>query len=112
MAIRHHTYRGAAPLNKEDKMACKVESHNKECMHEFHNKHICYLKMQGLDDILKSVTDKPTVECRHCGAKANSLEYICAASLEEDAPSVEGGHGTVDVDEVGKPHEGGMANKP
>jgi len=113
MAISHHNNRGVAPRKKEDKMGCKTESQNKQCCKdESHNKHICYLKMNGLDDILKSVTDKPTVECRHCGAKANSLEYICAASLEEDAPSVEGGHGTVDVDEVGKPHEGGMANKP
>jgi len=95
----------AGKVGSNEKKACDVESHNM---------HICYLKMQGqgMDDCLKSVTDKPTVECRHCGAKANSLEYVCAASLEEDAPSVEGGHGTVDLDEVGKPHEGGMANKP
>jgi hypothetical protein len=95
-------------------MACKVvESHgNKECKVEAHNEHICFLKMNGLDDILKKVTDNPTVECKHCGAKANSMQYVCAASLEEDAPSVEGGHGMVDVEEVGKPHEGGMPNKP
>jgi hypothetical protein len=94
----------------EDKMGCKTESQNKQCCKvESHNKHICYLKMNGLDDILKSVTDKPTVQCKHCGAKANSMENVCAASLEEDAPSVEGGHGTVGIDEVGKPHEGGKA---
>jgi hypothetical protein len=40
------------------------------------------------------------------------MEYVCAASLEDDAPSVEGGHGSVDVAEVGKPHEGGTAKKP
>jgi len=96
-------------------MGCKSETQNKQdCICESHNKHICYLKMQGLefDDCLKSVTDNPTVECKHCGAKANSMEFVCAAALEEDAPSVEGGHGTVDLEEVGKPHEGGMANKP
>jgi hypothetical protein len=82
-------------------MECKVESHNMHC---------CYLKLHGLDDSLKSVTDNPTVECRHCGAKANSLEYVCAAYLEDDAPNVEGGHGTVDIDEVGKIHEGGRAD--
>jgi hypothetical protein len=109
MAISHHNNRGVAPRKKEDKMGCKTESHNKDCKLESHNKHICYLKMNGLDDILKSVTDKPTVECRQCGAKANSMEYVCAASLEEDAPSVEGGHGAVGIDEVGKPHEGGKA---
>jgi len=98
---------------KEEKMDCKAESNDKkECNVESHNKHVCYLKMNGLDDILKSVTNIPTVECKHCGAKANSAEFICAASLEEDAPNVEGGHGTVDLDEVGKPHEGGLANKP
>jgi len=95
-------------------MACKgVETHgNKECKVESHNEHICFLKMNGLDDILKKVSDNPTVECKHCGAKANSMQYVCAASLEDDAPSVEGGHGTVDVEEAGKPHEGGIANKP
>ena len=96
-------------------MGCKDESLKKECCKdESHNKHVCFLKAQGLefDDCLKSVTDKPTVECRHCGAKANSMEYVCAASLEDDAPSVEGGHGSVDVGEVGKPHEGSMAKKP
>jgi hypothetical protein len=112
MAIRHQNNMGIAPRFKEVKMACKGESHNKECKGESHNKHICYLKMNGLDDILKRVTDKPTVECKHCGAKANSMEYVCAASLEDDAPSVEGGHGTVDVEEAGKPHEGGRVNKP
>jgi len=91
-------------------MACKVESNDKpNCGVESHSKHICYLKMQGLEECLMSVTDNPKVECRHCGAKANSMENVCAASLEDDAPSVEGGHGTVELDEVGKPHEGGPA---
>ena len=95
-------------------MGCKVVETDgkKECKVEAHNEHICFLKMNGLDDILARVTDNPTVECRHCGAKANSMEYVCAASLEDDAPCVEGGHGTVDVDEVGKPHEGGKAKLP
>jgi hypothetical protein len=81
-----------------------------ECKVEAHNKHICYLKLHRLDDCLKGVTDNPTVECKHCGAKANSLEYVCAADLEEDAPNVEGGHGTVDFDEVGRPHAGEKKN--
>jgi hypothetical protein len=101
--LRHHNNRGANHRFKEEQMECKVESHKK---------HMCYLKMQGLNDCLKSVSDNPTVECRHCGAKANSMEFVCAASLEEDAPNVEGGHGTVDMGEVGMPHEGGQANKP
>ena len=82
-----------------------------ECNVDSHKMHMCYLKAQGMDDCIKSIADNPTVECRHCGAKANSMEYVCAASLEEDAPNVEGGHGTVGIDEVGKLHEGGSANK-
>jgi hypothetical protein len=62
--------------------------------------------MKGMDDCIKSITDNPTVECRHCGARANSLQYICAANLEDDAPNVEGGHGSIDLDEVGMPHAG------
>jgi hypothetical protein len=76
------------------------------CNCESHNMHICHLKSQGQDECIRSITDNPTVECRHCGAKANSLQYICAAHLGQDAPNVEGGHGIVGLDEVGKPHAG------
>lgn len=76
------------------------------CNCESHTMHICYLKSHGQDDCIKTLTDNPTVECRQCGAKANSLEYICAAHLGEDAPNVEGGHGSVELDEIGKLHEG------
>jgi hypothetical protein len=92
-----HTNMGVAQRFKEEKMECKVEAHKM---------HMCSLKMQGLNDIIKSVSNNPTVECKQCGAKANSLEYVCAAHLGEDAPNVEGGHGIVDVEEVGKPHAG------
>ena len=77
-----------------------------ECNVESHKMHMCSLKMKGMDDCIKSITDNPTVECRHCGARANSLQYICAANLEDDAPNVEGGHGSIDLDEVGMPHAG------
>lgn len=80
------------------------------CTSEGHKKHICYLTSHGMEDCLRSATDKPTVECRHCGAKANSLEYVCAAHLGADAPNVEGGHGSVDLDEIGKPHAGRRPN--
>jgi len=76
------------------------------CNCESHKMHICYLKSQGREDCIKSLTDKPTVECRQCGARANSLEYLCAAHLGEDAPNVEGGHGSIGLEEVGKPHAG------
>lgn len=76
------------------------------CNSESHKTHICYLKAQGQEECIRSITDNPTVECRHCGAKANSLEYICAAHLGQEAPNVEGGHGSVSLDEIGKPHAG------
>lgn len=76
------------------------------CDDKNHQMHMCALKQQGMDDCIKELSDKPTVECRQCGAKANSSKNLCAAHLGEWAPSVEGGHGTVGLDEVGKPHEG------
>ena len=76
------------------------------CDSENHQKHMCVLKRQGLDDCIKSFSDNPTVECRSCGAKANSSKNLCAAHLVETAPSVEGGHGSVSVEDVGKPHAG------
>lgn len=79
------------------------------CDSENHDKHMCALKRQGLDDCIKSLSDKPTVECRKCGAKANSSENLCAAHLGEWAPNVEGGHGSVGLEDVGKPHEGSDA---
>ncbi|GAM11473.1 hypothetical protein OR1_03789 [Geobacter sp. OR-1] len=76
------------------------------CTCESHNMHICYLKTHGEEECLKSVSDNPTVTCRHCGAQANSVQYVCAAHLGSDAPNVEGGHGALDLGEVGKPHVG------
>ena len=76
------------------------------CNCESHTKHICYLKFQGLNDCIKTLTDNPAVECRQCGAKANSSEYVCAAHLKQDAPNVEGGHGMVGLEDVGKVHSG------
>jgi hypothetical protein len=68
--------------------------------------HICALKRQGLDEYVKNFSDRPTVQCRKCGAKANSSKNLCAAHLMECAPSVEGGHGSVALEDVGKPHAG------
>lgn len=76
------------------------------CTCESHTKHICYLKSKGLDDCIAAVTDNPKVECRQCGAHANSAEYLCAAHLKQDAPNVEGGHGIVGIEEIGKQHAG------
>jgi hypothetical protein len=76
------------------------------CDSESHRLHICSLKLHGQQDRVKCLTDCPTVQCRQCGVKANSVEYICAAHLQQDAPNVEGGHGTVELDEIGKAHSG------
>ena len=76
------------------------------CDSQQHKMHMCALRAEGLDDCIKSLSDKPTVECRQCGAKANSLENVCAAHMEEEAPNVEGGHGSVGLEDVGKPHAG------
>ena len=73
---------------------------------------ICVLsKDRGLDDCISTLSDNPTVECSQCGAKANSSENLCAAHLRDSAPNVEGGHGTVGIEEVGKPHEGSAAGE-
>ena len=76
------------------------------CDSENHQKHMCALKRQGLDDCIQALSDRPTVECRSCGSKANSSKNLCAAHLMDTAPPVEGGHGSVPIEEVGKPHEG------
>jgi hypothetical protein len=76
------------------------------CEDKNHQMHMCALKAQGMDEYIKKYSDHPTVECKKCGAKANSSKNLCAAHLMDCAPSVEGGHGTVGLEEVGKPHEG------
>lgn len=81
------------------------------CVSKQHQMHMCALKAQGLDDCIKSFSDNPTVECRKCGARANSSKNLCAAHLGDWAPNVEGGHGTVGLEDVGKPHEGAEPGK-
>ena len=76
------------------------------CTGKDHSKHMCALKAQGLEDCIKSLSDKPVIACKHCGAKANSIANICAAHLGATAPNTEGGHDTVSIADVGKPHAG------
>ncbi len=76
------------------------------CDSDNHSEHMCALKLNGLEDRVRSLADNPSVQCKHCGAKANSIKNICAAHLGADAPSIEGGHGSVDLEDVGKPHAG------
>lgn len=53
----------------EDVMACNIEQHKM---------HMCALKAENNDECIKSLSDKPTVECGNCGAKANSPDNLCA----------------------------------
>jgi hypothetical protein len=76
------------------------------CDSKNHSMHMCVLKAQGKDDCIRDLSDQPTVECKKCGAKANSVKNLCAAHLLHDAPSVEGGHGSVSLADIGKPHAG------
>ena len=76
------------------------------CNDKAHPMHMCSLKAEGRLDLVERFSTPPEVTCKHCGAKAASLEYVCAAHLGDQAPNVEGGHGNVELDEVGKPHAG------
>lgn len=76
------------------------------CNSETHHLHMCALRAQGKTDLIAELSDHPTVECRQCGARANGVENLCAAHLLDEAPNVEGGHGAVGLEEVGRPHEG------
>lgn len=76
------------------------------CDSKDHSKHMCALKAQGLVDCIKAFSENPTIECQYCGAKANSIRHVCAAHLLDTAPNVEGGHGIVPIEDIGKPHAG------
>jgi hypothetical protein len=67
------------------------------------SKHMCVLKEQGLDDCIETLSDKPVVECRHCGARANSIRNICAAHFGERAPAGAGGQGLIGPAGAGTP---------
>jgi hypothetical protein len=58
-------------MNKrtEDVMACNIEQHKM---------HMCALKAEKNDECIKTLSDKPTVVCGNCGAKANSPDNVCA----------------------------------
>ncbi len=45
------------------------------------HKHMCTLIAQQRAESIKYLSDRPVVECKHCGAKANSLKNICATSF-------------------------------
>ncbi len=76
------------------------------CTCESHNMYMCVLKAQGNEELIRSLSMNPMVECRQCGAKADSVRNLCAAHLCGEAPNVEGGHGSVNLEDIGKPHAG------
>jgi len=75
------------------------------CDPKKHQMLMCALKAQGLDDCIKSFSNKPTVECRKCGVRANNSKNLCSVHVGDWAQNVEGGHGTVGLSEVCKRHE-------
>jgi hypothetical protein len=60
---------GNPKKSKEATMACDIESHKK---------HMCALKAEGNVECILSLSDKPTMECGNCGAKANEAKNLCA----------------------------------
>ena len=76
------------------------------CDSKNHSMHMCALKTQGKDDCIRDLSDNPRVQCRKCGAKANNVKNLCGAHLLDEAPNVEGGHGVLGLDQIGKPHAG------
>ena len=49
----------------------------KACSSKDHSKHICVLVQQELHACIDSLSDRPVVECNHCGAKANQHKNVC-----------------------------------
>ena len=76
------------------------------CDSKDHRKHMCALKAQGQENSIQELSNNPTIECKHCGAKANSIKNVCAAHLIDTAPNVEGGHGNVSFEDIGQAHAG------
>ncbi len=81
------------------------------CNSPSHENHMCALRERGEHELIKKLSDRPTTACRYCGALANSVENICAAHLKDSAPNIEGGHGYVGFNEIGKLHHAGDEKK-
>jgi len=54
---------------KEGKMGCDSENHKE---------HMCALSAANRIEQIRCLSDKSTVECANCGAKANSPENVCS----------------------------------
>ncbi len=47
------------------------------CSLEEHKMHLCAMQSQDNQECIRSLTDKPTVECVNCGALANDPQNVC-----------------------------------
>lgn len=48
------------------------------CDSENHKEHMCALSAANRIEQIRCLSDKSTVECANCGAKANSPENVCS----------------------------------
>ena len=62
--------------NEQSEMICSCG--------EMHKGHICYLTNMGLLQEVHHLSDKPTVSCLKCGAKANLPHNLCFPDTPEN----------------------------
>ncbi len=48
-----------------------------KCEPTSHKQHMCALTADNDTKTISALSNKPTVECGNCGAKANSPENVC-----------------------------------
>ena len=65
-------------------------------------KHMCGLAALGMQDCIESLSDNPVIECKYCGAKANSIKNICAALFVVKAKVSESHHASANLGKCGK----------
>lgn len=50
---------------------------SKDCDENSHKLHMCALKQKGMMSEIDQLSNKPTVVCGKCGAKANVAANLC-----------------------------------
>lgn len=45
--------------------------------HKYHDLHMCKLRKKGLNEEISRRSDRSTVACEKCGAKANEKRDLC-----------------------------------
>jgi hypothetical protein len=63
----------ASRKGKDTVMKAKREC---RCAEE-HPGHMCELESEQDWETIRCVTDRPTVQCENCGARANAARYVC-----------------------------------